>query len=79
MSNGLTGDMNEKENYFQRMSREADMNAANELPNGKLPRRLGIDWIFGSQDVRFKSFRRVEESIAEKVSDHPMLVSRVTI
>ena len=75
----LTGDMNEKENYFRRMSREADMNAANELPNGQLPKRLGIDWIFGSQDVTFKSFQRLGESIAKKVSDHPMLVSKVKI
>lgn len=75
----LTGDMNEKENYFRRMSREADMNAANELPNGQLPKRLGIDWIFGSQDVTFKSFQRLGESVAKKISDHPMLVSKVKI
>jgi endonuclease/exonuclease/phosphatase family metal-dependent hydrolase len=75
----LTGDMNEKENYFRRMSREADMNAANELPNGQLPKRLGIDWIFGSQDVTFKGFQRLGDSIAKKISDHPMLVSKVKI
>lgn len=75
----LTGDMNEKEKVFQRMSREADMNAANELPSGKLPKRLGIDWIFGSQDVTFKAFERVGESVSRKISDHAMLVSKVKI
>lgn len=75
----LTGDMNEKENYFRRMSKEADMNAANELPNGQLPKRLGIDWIFGTQDVTFTNFKRVAESVAKKISDHAMIVSKVKL
>ncbi|MNR95187.1 Endonuclease/Exonuclease/phosphatase family protein [compost metagenome] len=75
----LTGDMNEKENYFQRMTREVDMNAANELPSGKLPKRVGIDWIFGTQDVTFKGYKRVGETVSEKISDHAMIVSKVKL
>ncbi len=75
----LTGDMNEKEQVFRRMSQEAGLNAANELPNGKLPKQLGIDWIFGSDAIDFKGYKRLGETVSRKVSDHAMIVAQAKI
>jgi endonuclease/exonuclease/phosphatase family metal-dependent hydrolase len=75
----LTGDMNEKQNYLRRMTQEADMTSANFGPIRKLPQRTGIDWIFGSDGVRFEAFHRETQGLADKVTDHPVLFSRATI
>jgi endonuclease/exonuclease/phosphatase family metal-dependent hydrolase len=75
----LTGDMNEKQNYLRRMTQEADMTSANFGPIRKLPQRTGIDWIFGSDGVRFEAFHREAQGLADKVTDHPVLFSRATI
>lgn len=72
----VTGDMNERENYHRRMTVEAGMDAANELPDGRLPKKVGIDWIFGSQGISFKGFLRQRNP---KVSDHAMIVSQAKI
>lgn len=75
----LTGDMNDKEKVFRRMSQEAGLNAANELPNGQLPKQLGVDWIFGSDAVDFNGFKRLGEAVSRKISDHAMIVAQAKI
>jgi endonuclease/exonuclease/phosphatase family metal-dependent hydrolase len=75
----VTGDMNEKEHYAQRLNQEAGMHAASALPNGQLPKQVGIDWIFGSQNVHFKGFYRERGAFEKKISDHGMVASQVTI
>lgn len=75
----ITGDMNEREEYYQRMTQGAPMTAANTGPKGQPPARMGIDWIFGSKDVTFSNYKRDTGALVEKTSDHPMIVSKATI
>ncbi len=74
----LTGDMNEREEYFNRMSKGTDMNAANEGRDGR-PRQMGIDWIFGSSDVSFSGYVKDQGKLVRDTSDHPMIVSKARI
>jgi endonuclease/exonuclease/phosphatase family metal-dependent hydrolase len=75
----VTGDMNEKQNYFKRMTREADMTSANFGDIKGVPKQTGIDWIFGSEGVKFKGFHRERGALQQKISDHATLVSQVQI
>jgi endonuclease/exonuclease/phosphatase family metal-dependent hydrolase len=75
----VTGDMNEKENYHRRLSQEAAMHSANELPNGRLPKQVGIDWMFGSEGVAFKGYDRERGAFERKISDHGMVASQVRL
>lgn len=75
----VTGDMNDKLKYYQQMTRGADMQAANEGKDGRPPAKPGIDWIFGSKDVKFSGFQRDRGELVRKTSDHPMLVSRARL
>lgn len=75
----VTGDMNDKLRYYDEMTQNAGMHAANERPGGRPPARPGIDWIFGSQEVRFSGFERERGALERKTSDHAMLVSEAKI
>ncbi|HEY9857566.1 MAG TPA: endonuclease/exonuclease/phosphatase family protein [Stenomitos sp.] len=75
----VTGDMNEQAEAFQHFTQGTDLAAANEGPGGKLPKQVGIDWIFGSPDVTFRGYTRDRSTIEHKTSDHPMVVSRARI
>lgn len=75
----VTGDMNDKLKYYQQMTRGAEMKAANEGKDGRPPAKPGIDWIFGSKDVKFSGFQRDRGELVKKTSDHPMLVSRARL
>ncbi len=45
------------------------------------PNPSGIDWIFGSQRIRFADFYKVPRDRIEhrRISDHPFLAARVRI
>lgn len=75
----VTGDMNEREEYYDRMTRATDMEAANSGPKGARPRQMGIDWIFGSLGVKFSNYIRDKGALVKRTSDHPMIVSRARI
>lgn len=75
----ITGDMNEREEYFQRMTSGAPMAAANEGPGGRAPKKMGIDWIFGSPEVTFSGYTRDRSALVQRTTDHPMIVSRARI
>lgn len=75
----ITGDMNEREEYFDRMTRGADMVSADTGPKGQRPKKMGIDWIFGSEGVSFSSYQRDRSALVQKTSDHPMIVSKARI
>lgn len=75
----VVGDMNEREEYYTRLTRGAPMVAANAGPGGKAPRKMGIDWIFGSRGVSFSDFVRDRGARVRRTSDHPMIVSRARI
>jgi endonuclease/exonuclease/phosphatase family metal-dependent hydrolase len=80
----LTGDMNEKERYFCAMTSHASMKAANggrHTKRGRCvpPKPSGIDWIFGSPQVRFPEFYKVPRDEMHHISDHPFTAARVHI
>ena len=74
----LTGDMNEKAEARQQITKGTDMTAA---MNGKNPRsqQVGIDWIFGSHGVHFDGFDRDTSNKVRRASDHPLIYSNVHI
>jgi hypothetical protein len=74
----LTGDMNEREEYFCVMTRVPGVVSA----NGGRPAARGrcrppgisrIDWIFGTRDLRFSSYRRDRSELVRRASDHAMV------
>lgn len=74
----LTGDFNEKDTAFHKMA-AVGMDAANAGPQHQAPRRMGLDWIFGSQGVAFRGFRREARVQRDRISDHAMILSEVFI
>ncbi len=75
----ITGDMNEREEYYDRLTRATPMVAANEGPGGRAPRKMAIDWIFGSPGVRFSGYTVDRGAQVKRTTDHPMIVSRARI
>jgi hypothetical protein len=79
----ITGDMNEREVYFCRMTGGAPMIAANGGSNdgscNPPPYPMPVDWIFGSEVVSFSGYFRDWSNFVQRISDHPMIVSRVTL
>jgi endonuclease/exonuclease/phosphatase family metal-dependent hydrolase len=39
----------------------------------------GVDWIFGSGNVQFSNYERDKSTVAQKVSDHPIVVANTRI
>lgn len=79
----LTGDMNERKPYFCALTTGAPMKSASGGSWGTSrcspPRRMNIDWIFGSNDVRFANYRVDDGTLVDKASDHPMILADVTV
>lgn len=74
----LMGDFNERlEAYCPAL--RAGLRAANPGGGGPgctAPAEMGIDWIFGTSDVRFADYARLRTGW---ISDHPMIVARATV
>ncbi|MNR87384.1 Endonuclease/Exonuclease/phosphatase family protein [compost metagenome] len=75
----VTGDMNEREEYYDKMTRGAAMVSADTGPKGQRPKKMGIDWIFGSAGVKFSDYTQDRSALVKKTSDHPMIVSKARI
>lgn len=80
----ITGDMNEREQYFCRLTGSAPMIAANGGSHeGGVCRPPGypmpVDWIFGSDQVTFASYYRDESAFVRRTSDHPMIVAQAIL
>jgi Endonuclease/Exonuclease/phosphatase family len=78
----ITGDMNERDSYFCRMTGGAPMVAARGgSHNGGCqpgnPR--AVDWIFGSQGVTFSGYFEDRSRLVDRTTDHPVVVSQVRI
>lgn len=69
----VMGDMNSVGEAQKIFTERAPLKAAN--PAGK----RGIDWIFGSKDVKFSKFRREKGRIISKTTDHPVVFTNVKI
>jgi hypothetical protein len=79
----VTGDMNEREEYFCRMTAGAPMTAARGGSNGpsgcRAERPRAVDWIFGSTGVRFDGYAEDRSPLVDQTTDHPVIVSGVTV
>ena len=78
-----TGDMNETTPYFCALTTGSPMKSASGGSFGTKrcspPRKMKIDWIFGSKDVRFTNYRVNDGTLVDKASDHPMILADVTV
>lgn len=79
----ITGDMNEKAEYFCRMTRGAPMIAANGGSNGpagcRPPSSLQVDWIFGPVETSFSGYLADRSEMVRKSTDHPMVIAQATL
>ena len=78
----ITGDMNDREAHFCRMTSGAPMIAANGGSNNggcAPPSRMPVDWIFGHQMVTFSNYVRDEGPLVRRTTDHPMIRADVTL
>jgi endonuclease/exonuclease/phosphatase family metal-dependent hydrolase len=78
----VTGDMNERAEYFCRLTGATSMQAANGGSNDGPCRPPGdaiIDWIFGSPEAQFLSYFTDRGPLVRRTSDHRMVLSRVRL
>jgi hypothetical protein len=78
----VTGDMNERSEYFCRVTGSTPLVAAAGGSNSggcRPPPRPQIDWIFGSPGVQFKSYTVDRSGLVRRTSDHPIVVSTVSV
>ena len=81
----MTGDMNEREAYFCRVTRDGTpLKAArpgSTRVNGEC--RPGhppfVDWIFGSKRIDFHNYFEAWGPLTRMTSDHPMIMTDVTV
>ena len=77
----ITGDMNEKAEYFCGMTTLAPMRSASGGSWGDdacaPPAELKIDWIFGSNFVEFSGYTVAQAKLIRQTSDHPLIYADV--
>lgn len=79
----LAGDFNERTSRWHcRVARATNMvTAGNGVRRGgscKPLKRMRIDWVFGSNGVRFSNYRALETRLTRRASDHPLIVTHVS-
>ncbi len=79
----VTGDMNERDNYFCRITAETGLVAAaggsNTGGSCRPPKPIQIDWIFGSPGVAFSSYTVDKSPLVRRTTDHPVVLAHVSI
>ncbi|WP_295655930.1 endonuclease/exonuclease/phosphatase family protein [uncultured Nocardioides sp.] len=80
----ITGDMNDREEYFCPMTTLASMKAANGGGSGPgacamPPKPWQVDWIFGSPEVTFSNYVADRSPLVARSTDHPMIVADATV
>ena len=75
----ITGDMNERASYHCSMTALAPMRAANGGSVGtsrcQAPRDSRIDWIFGSDFLKFTNYVAQRTPLIQKTTDHPVVMA----
>ncbi|WP_028659703.1 endonuclease/exonuclease/phosphatase family protein [Nocardioides insulae] len=73
----ITGDMNEREEYWCTMSAALPLVSADgssrDVAGCHTPGRTWIDWIVGTQEVGFSGYVRDRGALARAASDHPLV------
>jgi hypothetical protein len=78
----VTGDMNERSEYFCRVTSGTKLHAAaggSNVGACRPPKPIGIDWIFGSPSVVFSDYTVDRSALVRRTTDHPVVVSHVTL
>ena len=79
----MTGDFNERAGYFCDITRLAPMKAANGGSWGSAPcsppPSMGIDWIFGSNFVKFTGYWMLRGTLVRKTTDHPLVLADIEV
>ncbi len=85
----ITGDMNERTPYLCRLTARTPMRPAQDaLPAAsgavgggacRATQRPGIDWILGSQDVRFTDYTVDDDALVKRTTDHPVVTADVSL
>jgi hypothetical protein len=75
----ITGDMNERAEYFSRLAGGTDMCPANSLVTSpgvcSMPGHQDIDWIFGSPEISFSDYVSDQDAFVRHTTDHPIVVA----
>jgi hypothetical protein len=78
----VTGDMNERSEYFCRITGSTPLTAAAGGSNTggcAVPKPTQIDWIFGSPGVVWSNYTIDRSSLVRRTTDHPVVVTTATI
>jgi endonuclease/exonuclease/phosphatase family metal-dependent hydrolase len=78
----LTGDFNERAEYFCPLTANTALKAANGGSTGSScspPPKMQVDWIFGPDQVTFGGYDVVDGRTVDRASDHPLVVAGVTV
>ena len=78
----MTGDMNDRAEFFCPMTARSQMHAANGGSRGapcNPPANMRIDWILGSADVDFSGYEVRDGALVDRTSDHPFVVASATV
>jgi endonuclease/exonuclease/phosphatase family metal-dependent hydrolase len=76
----VTGDLNARDRAFCGLTRTGDLRTPAGGSHGRLcrPPAYGpVDWIFGSTGVRYSDFTIDRATRHRRISDHPLVVTRV--
>jgi endonuclease/exonuclease/phosphatase family protein len=78
----MTGDMNDRAEFFCPMTARSQMHAANGGSRGapcNPPANMRIDWILGSAGVDFSGYEVRDGALVDRTSDHPFVVASATV
>ncbi|HET7240226.1 MAG TPA: hypothetical protein VFI77_03645, partial [Gemmatimonadales bacterium] len=79
----MTGDFNERADFFCRVAVGAHMISANggyaDASGCHPPARMDVDWIVGTAQLAFSDFVADRGPLVSRSTDHPMLRSQVTL
>lgn len=78
----VTGDMNERDEYFCRVTGSTPLIAAAGGSNNggcAVPKPTQIDWIFGSPGVTFGGYVVDRGDLVRRTTDHPVVVTQVVV
>ena len=78
----VTGDMNERDEYFCRITGSTPLVAAAGGSNQggcAPPRPTQIDWIFGSPGAAFSNYQIDRSALVRRTTDHPVVLTDVTV
>jgi len=78
----VTGDMNERDEYFCKVTGATPLTAAAGGSNNggcAPPQPTQIDWIFGSPGVAFSGYQVDRSPTVRRTTDHPVVVAQVVL